>query len=169
MPIPAQLQTTGRAADRRTSPRHKISLGSSVDGERVTIHDLSTTGMLIETAAELHVFDVLEIDLPESGMTSAFVIWRSGRYFGCEFREPVFQATVSAARLLSPPAIELAHVQLPLERTTTAPTEQNETITEDKASLSLRLRVIFGSAIVLWALIIWAMANLIKSARGFLG
>ena len=168
MPIPARLQTTQAGADRRASPRHQIRLGSEVRGEAVTIHDLSATGMLIETAAQLHPFDALEIDLPEAGTTTALVVWHSGRYFGCEFKEPVFQAAVSAARLRSPPAVpvEVAQASLPLEQASIAADEWNAesspyaAFEEAKAPVAVRLRVIFGSALVLWALIIWTLLRL---------
>lgn len=165
MPIPARLQTTQPDADRRLSPRHQICIGSSVRGDPVTIHDLSATGMLIETAADLHPFDALEIELPEAGVTTALVVWHSGRYFGCEFKEPVFQATVSAARLRSPPAVplDLAQPTLPLEQAILSADENSRefiAVEEEKAPLAVRLRVIFGSAVILWALIIWATLRL---------
>ena len=173
MPVPARLQTTQARADRRSSPRHQLRLGSDIRGEAVTIHDLSATGMLIETAADLHPFDALEIELPEAGRTMALVVWQSGRYFGCEFKEPIFQAAVSAARLRSPPAVAVEVVQatLPLEQPNVTPDEpQSESAADDeKAPVAVRLRVIFGSALVLWALLIWAIAHLVGWARGALG
>lgn len=167
MPIPARLQTSQAATDRRSSTRHQICLGSSVDGEPVTIHDLSATGMLIETTADLHQFDAVEIELPEAGATSALIVWGSGRYFGCEFKEPIFPATVSAARLRSPPAIGLVQVTQPLDQVATPAAEGTQvqdhpSINNEKAPVATRLRVIFGSAIVLWALIIWAIIELSK-------
>ena len=176
MPIPARLQTVEPAANRRSSPRHQICLGSNVRGEPITIHDLSVTGMLIETAADLHAFDSLEIGLPEVGATTAFIIWNSGRYFGCEFKEPVFPAAVSAARLRSPPAVPVEVVQaaLPFGGSETASDKRRRQVqaqlpaAEEKASLSVRLRVIFGSAVILWALVIWAVASLVRLVRGLL-
>jgi len=168
MPILARLHTTQEAADRRASPRHQLSLGSTVAGEPVTIHDLSGTGMLIETAAGLHPFDSLEISLPETGTTAAVVVWHSGRYFGCEFKEPLFQAAVSAARLRSPPAVPVQVVQpaLPLEGDSASELsdrpEAAAWVDEEKAPVSVRLRVILGSALVLWTLIIWTIATLSK-------
>lgn len=169
MPILARLHTTQEVADRRASPRHQLSLGSTVAGEPVTIHDLSATGMLIETAAELHPFDSLEISLPETGTTAAVVVWHSGRYFGCEFKEPLFQAAVSAARLRSPPAVPVEVVQppLPLEGNSAADEASDHPeaaawLDEEKAPLSVRLRVILGSALILWTLIIWTIATLSK-------
>jgi hypothetical protein len=174
MPIPARLQTKQAAAgDRRFSPRHELRLGSSVDGEPVTIHDLSITGMLIETAANLHPFNALEMQLPEAGTTSAVVVWCSGRYFGCEFKEPLSRGAVSAARLRSSPAvaIEVTQPQLPLNQVAETADERNDSqphvpVSEQKASVAVRLQVIFGSALILWALIIWVIAIIVESFHG---
>lgn len=133
--------------------------------------------MLIETTATLHAFDALEVDLPEAGATSAFVVWHSGRYFGCEFREPVFQAAVSAVRLRSAPAVpvEADPVSLTFHGAEAPPDERRVEkpadlpSIEEKAPLGIRLRVIFGSALILWGLIIWAVASLVSLLRSFFG
>jgi len=133
--------------------------------------------MLIETAANLHAFDALEVDLPEAGATSAFVVWQSGRYFGCEFREPVFQAAVSAVRLRSAPAVpvEVDQAWLPLNgpeapsKKGLGETRADLTSIEERAPLRIRLRVIFGSAVILWGLIIWAFARLVRLVGGLFG
>jgi hypothetical protein len=170
------------AGDRRWSPRRTLCLGSTLQatGDVVTIHDLSSTGMLIETAASLAAFDGLAVDLPEIGIMPAIIVWNSGRFFGCEFNETLSQATISAALLRSRPAnsAELmpsaspvpqqmisAAVEGPLSQTV-GPGVIPE---EEKAPLGVRLRVIFGSAIVLWVLFIWAIGSLIKLIRYGLG
>ncbi len=158
MTISAQLQITP-AADRRGWTRRSLSLVSSLQaGSDVTIHDVSATGLLIETTAELAVFDDLEIELPEAGLTPALVVWSSGRFYGCQFKQRISQAAISAALLRSPPP-------QPLEAPVHYATEARETeppFDEDKASLTVRLRVIFGGAILLWALIIWAGWSIYK-------
>jgi PilZ domain-containing protein len=169
MRISARLQITP-AADRRDWQRRRLSLDSSLQstGEDVTIHDISASGMLIETAAELAVFDALEIELPETGITPALVIWNSGRYFGCEFKQHLSQGAISAALLRSLPAAP-AELELPLPLWESLPEEstsdefRSEDLPEErKAPFGVRLRVIFGSALLLWALIIWAAVSLYK-------
>jgi len=127
--------------------------------------------MLIETKADLAPFDSLQIELPEVGFTQAIIIWNSGRFYGCEFNEPVSQAAVSAALLRSVPKkpVELVAATSVVERkiptAADVPAGQGQTdsdLEDEKASVSTRLRVIFGSAIILWALIIWAVRSLIK-------
>lgn len=177
MTIRAQLQRAPDE-DRRISARRKLSLGSSLpaSGDEVTIHDVSSTGMLIETAADIVPFDGLQIDLPEVGITQAIVIWNSGRFYGCEFNERVSQAAVSAALLRSTPADPAgvsAAPAVPMSAPKPAPkpapaaVEQEavvggEAFDDGKAPLGVRLRVILGSAIVLWTLILWGIWSLVK-------
>lgn len=176
MAISARLQHVP-TADRRSSPRRKLSLGSSLQGtgDAVTILDFSSTGMLIETAAELLPFDAFQIDLPEVGFRQAVIIWNSGQYYGCELNEPVPQAAISAALLRSAPAVPADQLPLPMEQqipaaprsiaTDVAETgaledpQAYEAFEDDKAPLTVRLRVIFGSAIVLWSLILWTISR----------
>lgn len=187
MTILARLQTTP-AADRRHAPRRKLSLNLSLEGtsEDVTILDLSSTGMLIETAAALAPFDCLEVALPEAGTAQALVLWNSGRYFGCEFKNRLSQAAVSAALLRSAPSTQVDQPPAIPEPIATAaipgaagnfgrpaiasaaiPGATDDlgapALDEEKAPLGVRLRVIFGSAIILWALILWAGAWLVKA------
>jgi hypothetical protein len=162
------------STDRRSSPRRKLCLSRSLpaSGDAVTIHDFSCTGMLIETIAELGPFDRLQIDLPEVGLTQAIIIWSSGQYYGCEFTEPVSQAAISAAMLRSSPTRSNRSAWVELARPSVTPTaaevptrqddDKGSRPGDDMAPLSVRLRVILGSAIVLWALIIWGARSVIK-------
>lgn len=103
----AHLERSGSRAERRGSDRHllKLRVPGSTQSERgvvVLIHDLSLTGLLIETSADLSVGAVLEIQLPEAGTTHATVVWNGGRYFGCQFHVPISRGGLSAALLKSP-------------------------------------------------------------------
>ena len=138
---------------RRSSPRRQLSLGAVLPdtGDEVVIHDLSTTGILIKTGADLVTFEQLQLDLPEAGPVVATVIWRSGEYFGCEFHQPLPQAAISAALLRSP-----------FLRATPAPVasaideDDAEGVVDDRYSFGARLRVILGASVLLWGLIFWA-------------
>ena len=74
MSIQARLEIFATNS-RRAAPRRKLQLGSTLSegGHDVVIHDLSATGVLLQTSARLEPFDDLEVDLPEIGATSAFV------------------------------------------------------------------------------------------------
>ena len=177
MTISARLQHAP-AADRRSSPRHTLCLDSTLQttGDAVTIHDLSSTGMLIETAARLAPFDGLAVRLPEVGIMPAIIVWNSGRFFGCEFNERLSQATISAALLRSrptnppesvpPQSPDLRRMVSTAAEASASPiAEMDATPDDEKAPLGVRLRVIFGSAIVLWVLFIWGIGSLIKLIR----
>jgi hypothetical protein len=144
------------AANRRFSPRKRLRLGSVSTSlkEGVLIHDISSTGLLLEAKAGLKAFDRLEVQLREVGSREAVVVWTSGRYFGCQFAEPIPKAAVSAAMLLSPIAdAPSAPLSLPSK-------EDEESADQDDRSGDLsfatKMRVILGASIALWALILWA-------------
>jgi hypothetical protein len=120
-------------------------------GDEAVIHDISATGMLIETSADLATFEQLQLELPEVGTRVATVIWSSGQYFGCEFHETIPQAAISAAVLQSP----FDRVAAP------AIGEADETeLKDDRYPFAVRLRLILGMSLLLWALILWAVGLL---------
>jgi len=145
------------SGNRRAAPRRQLSLGAVLPetGDEAIIHDLSTTGILIETKGGLATFEQLHLDLPEVGATVATVMWNSGQYFGCEFHKPITQAAISAALLRNPIA----------ERLVAAAEGEADEVEEaefrdDRYSVGVRLRVIFGASILLWALILWGVGIL---------
>lgn len=173
MPIPARLEQFA-ASDRRSDERRKLFLGSTLEatGEEVAIHDISSTGMLIETFAKLAPFDALEIDLPHNGLTRALIIWNSGHYYGCAFSERISKATVSAALLRGTPETEPDRpARRPpdaeaLPAPSPARARAHETgdagAYEEKWSLGASTRFILGISILLWALIIGAAIGITR-------
>lgn len=106
MAILAQLQEAD-SSERRGATRRRLQLEThggtaSTPQMRVIIHDLSVSGLLLETFAQFSVGERLEVQLPEAGAAEALIVWNSGRYFGCRFAKPISTAAVSAALLLSP-------------------------------------------------------------------
>lgn len=93
-----------KASATRGSARRTVYLqleGKRAAGAEVKIllHNISATGLLVESKAPLAVGDGLQINLPHAGMTSAQVVWSSGDIYGCQFEMPVSSATLSAAQL----------------------------------------------------------------------
>ena len=155
------MQTLARlerveSRNRRSAPRRELSLGMVLPetGDEVVIHDLSATGMLIETGADLATFEQLQLDLPEVGKTVATVIWNSSRYFGCEFHKPIPKAAISAALLQSPFEQPAAVESVAIEQVDGDDVSEPE---DDRFPFGVRLRVILGSSLVLWAIILWAV------------
>lgn len=172
MKISARLERFERH-DRRSKPRHRLRLGANIKGTGgdVAIHDISSTGMLIETAVELEPLDALEVDLPENGPTEALVMWSSGHFYGCEFKQPLSKAVISAAFLRSTPGgCGQASTKSASEAHATPATAAKEqdslssgaSPTEDRLPLRVRALGIIGSALLLWALVIWAAEALVR-------
>ena len=159
MVLQARLAAS-KAGNRRTSPRRTLRLESTLvlDGEPVTIHDISNTGLLLETGFCLAEGQKLDIDLPEIGRTQATVVWASARYFGCRFNSPVPKAAISAALLRNPVrpvdhatnerAWEALGAQLASAKPDTDPAA---------LSFAAKSRVILGASLALWAVILWGV------------
>ena len=93
-----------RGDEQRGSARRSLRL--DVPGETpasgevaVTIHDLSLTGVLIQTSAPLGAGESFWLELPEAGSAEATILWTSGDFYGCQFKAPISPAGLSAALL----------------------------------------------------------------------
>ena len=108
MALLAKIEWGARPSNTRSANRRKLSLvarGATAAQEfaTVVIHDLSETGVLIETEAKLSPGERLEIDIVETRTASATVMWNSGQYYGCQFDHRLPKAAVSAAMLRNAP------------------------------------------------------------------
>jgi transcriptional regulator with XRE-family HTH domain len=104
MAILAQLDESTATAGRPREPRRKLRLeaqGALPSGAapRIVVHDISLTGLLIESPVAISIDERLSIELPQAGDTWAKVIWASGRFFGCQFDAPVSAGVLSAVQL----------------------------------------------------------------------
>lgn len=118
MPSWAQLEYTKTEPDSRRSTRRVLQLRAQAalpggGTGNVTIHNGSTSGLLIETALPLEVGDEFQVDLPEAGEVAAVVAWSSGRLFGCRFEREISQAALSAAQLRSDTLLPQPGADLP--------------------------------------------------------
>lgn len=107
MPFPATIETPASAADQRGDTRITLNLQAtgtldSGDLASVLIHDLSRTGLLIETDAVLVLGQAIWVALPQTGDVATRIVWNSGTLFGCRFEAPLSHAALSAARLRNP-------------------------------------------------------------------
>ena len=151
MTILAQLHPQQRPSDRRGSRRRRLQLsvtGTTPEGDaRVVIHDISVTGLLLETSADLLIGETIEVDVPEGGPVSAIVMWNSGRFFGCQFEGHISPASVSAAVLRSP-----------FESTAESPASAGGTVYERKPvefelSPTAKAWILIGLVVATWGLI----------------
>ncbi|MBO9698130.1 MAG: helix-turn-helix domain-containing protein [Sphingopyxis sp.] len=100
------LNNNPRSAGKGRASRRQLRLplhGSKATGAEIEalVHNISATGMLVESGAPLEVGEVIEVNLPHSGKTATKVIWTSNRLAGCQFEMPISPATLSAAQLRS--------------------------------------------------------------------
>ena len=159
MALQARLAAS-KAGNRRASPRRTLHLQSTLvdGGEEVIIHDISHTGLLLETPALLTERQALDVDLPEVGIVQANVVWRSSRFVGCRFASPVSQAAVSAALLRNPIArpeeISEDRAWEKLGELCQLPEQERG---RDGLPIAARASIIVGASLLLWALALWAV------------
>ena len=154
MTMLARIEASDINADRRRANRRVLRLQvagmmSDRPGEDVLIHDLSASGLLIETSADLAVGARLEIELPEAGRREARVVWGDGRYFGCQFGSPVATAALSAAQLRNP-AASVEKFQAAFVGSGEAPIA--------RLPLATRFAVVGALAVGAWALVLAPVA-----------
>ena len=107
MPIHAMIEQEERADGTRGAARMHMRLETSGSlgghqGAMVVIHNLSATGMLIETASDLDIGQRITVSLPEAPGCTATIVWRSEALAGCRFDRPLSRAALSAAQLRNP-------------------------------------------------------------------
>ena len=175
MPLGAEFLIDAGAEPERGARRRELRLAAEASGSgktaQVVIHNLSTTGLLIETSAELGESETLEVSLPEVGTIAASVIWKSDALYGCQFARPISEGAVAAALLRAPPsagapsATEATAVTLPPVTAAAEPVASThdawrEPRSIDRGGLSLRLRfgIIVGISLALWTIIAGAAA-----------
>lgn len=102
MPIAARFEEV--SSGRLRAARRVLRLdteGALPTGEAasVTIHNVSASGLLLETGTVLIQGETISIDLPLAGATHAEVIWTSGTFYGCRFPGGLPLAVLSAMEL----------------------------------------------------------------------
>lgn len=107
MSIHAILEPPSSLDNRRGAQRLRMRLevpgSTDPDNETtVIIHNLSATGLLIETRSDLAIGQGIRLEMPEVEAVHATIIWRSMPLFGCRFDRPLSRRALSAARLRNP-------------------------------------------------------------------
>ncbi|CCA91901.1 MULTISPECIES: helix-turn-helix domain-containing protein [unclassified Novosphingobium] len=104
MAIAAQFDELPVDAARPRAHRRKLRLearGALESGTEtsVVIHNLSESGMLMESKTELEIGEAIDLDFPEAGQVHATVEWASGTLYGCSFDKALSAFALSAAQL----------------------------------------------------------------------
>lgn len=79
-----------------------VNLAIDASSARVLVHDLSTTGLRMQTETALSIGDVVSIEFPDIPPIDAHIVHGAHGIYGCEFVTPISQAVLSAAVLKSP-------------------------------------------------------------------
>ena len=106
MPLEAYMDLVPAQPDERGNARRCLKLeasGSLASGEiaNVTIHNASTSGLLLETELPLGEREALLVDLPQAGTVLARTVWSSGKLIGCKFDKEIKPSVLSALELKS--------------------------------------------------------------------
>jgi DNA-binding XRE family transcriptional regulator len=92
----------GKVRDPRRMLRLEArGLTASGDAARVLVHNISASGLLLESEVGLEPNERIDVDLPQAGTIPARVIWASGSYYGCQFEAAISTAVLSATQLRS--------------------------------------------------------------------
>jgi len=137
----------------------------NVPGATATIHNLSETGLLIETGASLSIGDTIEVELPRAGTRTAEVVWNGDGLFGCRFTEELTSGAVSAALLqgsFGAHSIGVARQDLTPGAEFGA---ENSARPQDKLSPRVRLGLKVGLALLAWAVVAGLVALVFGSLR----
>jgi transcriptional regulator with XRE-family HTH domain len=106
MAVAAHFELTDALTGKARATRRRLMLetaGETASGEfaAVTVHNVSASGMLLETDVGLTEGEAIDIDLPEAGPSTARVVWSDGAFHGCRFDAPISPAALSAIELRS--------------------------------------------------------------------
>lgn len=90
-----------RAAQRRALRLETSGFASGAGEANVTVHNISAAGLLLETGLALSEGEELTLSLPEAGVVTAVVVWRSEQLYGCAFAAALPSAALAAVQLRS--------------------------------------------------------------------
>lgn len=152
----ATIETT---IDNRQRRRHQLFLEVEAPGldsasGTVIVHDISDTGLLIETDSELKVGEMIEVNLPQAGLMEAEIVWDGGRVYGSRFTRQLTTAAISAARLGG--RFTLTKPNSPGEQVAAQQSQHNGQYgiaLDGELPIGAKLWIIFGLALSLWIII----------------
>ena len=113
MVITAYLDDQEQQGGKRRNARRNLRLqtqgiSAARGATEVLIHNISVSGLLLESEAALAPGEEIAIELPHAGTTAARVIWASGRLYGCEFDVALSAGALSAVELRSTVSRDIA-------------------------------------------------------------
>jgi transcriptional regulator with XRE-family HTH domain len=106
MAITAYLEDDKQQKGKRQSTRRNLRLetqgvSAAHGATEVLVHNISVSGLLLESRLPLAPNEEISIELPHAGATAAKVVWASGALYGCEFDVALSAGALSAVELRS--------------------------------------------------------------------
>jgi len=154
MPIRAHFEDLPVDPHRPRAPRRELRLeseGATASGEtaRVLIHNVSVTGLLIESAVRLAEDERIAIALPQVGSASAHVVWANENFYGCRFETPLPASALGALELYA--QIAVAPAPAPIEAGDTLPVRIARLRKEQGLTLEALAALVNVSKPTVWA------------------
>lgn len=124
MAITAYLENDEPKSGKRQSIRRNLRLetqgvSAAHGATEVLVHNISMSGLLLESRLPLAPNEEISIELPHAGTTAARVIWASGELYGCEFDVALSAGALSAVELRSTVSRDISsldkHAPVPVE------------------------------------------------------
>lgn len=149
---------------RRRDERWRVRLGAqSLDSgpaaQSMTIFDLSSSGLLLETDQPLRTGANLIIEMPGEITKICKTVWNSGKFYGANFSEPLTDAElrnlVNSSSVVWPTFGRSLRAPSINHCADASPKNFDETYIDEteKLPLSVRLMIILGTSAALWAAI----------------
>jgi hypothetical protein len=108
------VKTEGRAAVRRSTMAASTMRADGSAPIDVVVIDVSATGVRIATSVDLAVGQEISIGLAGAGSTRAFVAWKRGDQYGCQFERPL-EPEGEARAFSQAQVVHLGPAPLPLD------------------------------------------------------
>ena len=163
--------------DGRIGARYRLLLSvagqaNDISAFPVTLHNLSTTGLLIQTATPISAGTAITLALSEHEDAAATIVWSDGAFHGAVFEKPLGRGVLTAITARSkvvwpkfnppnPPAETRKNDALSADIIDFATAEivgSHETqpvcIARSELPVSVRVQVILGIAATVWSVII---------------
>lgn len=163
MAIPAIL-IREETNERRLEERWRVRLGARwLDGgpeaQSLTILDLSSSGILLETDQALETGSHLIVEISGEVAKICKIVWASGRLFGATFSEALsdaeLQGLISSSSVVWPrfgAGTQAAPIKRPVHPSP-EDLDDRRVDEEEKLPVAMRFMIIIGVSAALWALI----------------
>ena len=152
-----------RSDDDRSADRYGVRFDAvrrDLEDQKITVHDVSALGILVETHEHLSEGSSIRVELPGVGDKDATIDWGSGSFHGAQFSEALSAAELQQITAASPVVWATFRDEDLPRRSDRASAERSADDSEHQAKveadeerlpIATRARIIVGISVVLWA------------------